>query len=205
MKSVLLCFFSNFIEVRMLESSLGGDSFGGVKGDQLAQQVETQLVEVVELLFEDLRPEFREGGFEVSQLCDTRPLVVTGRPEELENAEDLSDFGVTSEKGFFLHNFTEDAANGPHVYSQRVVFSAQEYFWRTIPQSFYFMSEGTDGDSEGSGEAEISYLDGTQFVDKQILGFEVPVDDTTGVTVVDPIQDLIHITLDLQLGQAVLV
>lgn len=100
----------------MEQGGLGRDPLGGVEGDQLAEQVQAMLVEVLELLLERLGPELGEGLFEVRQLRHPWPLVIGGSPVELEDLEDLADFRVSSEKGLLLDQFTENAADSPHIH-----------------------------------------------------------------------------------------
>jgi hypothetical protein len=54
------------------------------------------------------------------------------------------------------------------------------------------VSIGTQGDTKGSGQTEISQLQVTITVDKQVLGFEVTVQDTVAMAVTNTLNQLSH-------------
>jgi hypothetical protein len=58
--------------------------------------------------------------------------------------------------------------------------------------STYLVSIGTQGDTKGSGQTEISQLQVTITVDKQVLGFEVTVQDTVAMAVTNTLNQLSH-------------
>jgi len=56
---------------------------------------------------------------------------------------------------------------------------------------------GTEGDAEGAGEAEVGEFKIAFFVDEEVLGFEVAVQDAVGVAVAGAEEELVGEFLDL--------
>jgi hypothetical protein len=102
----------------MQQCTLGRYSFGRVKSYQLTQQIQTIFIKVLKLLLKRLGSKFREGSLEISQFGDSRPIVIRRSSIELEDLKDLSNFTISCKKWSFLNDFTENATNGPHIYSQ---------------------------------------------------------------------------------------
>lgn len=124
---------------------------------------------------------------------------------ELEDLEDLVNLRISTEKGLLLHKLSEDAANGPDVDSQTVLLLSQQHFRCTVPESFDFVSERLDGETEGASESKISDFEGACLVNEKVLGLEVPVDDPAGVAVVESVAELEEEELDLVVAHALLV
>ena len=97
---------------------------------------------------------------------------------ELEDFEDLINLGITHEEWSLLNQFSEDAADGPHVDSQRVLFLAKKNFWSSVPESLDFVCQSFDGNREGSGQTEITDLEVPLFVHQNILGLQVTMEDS---------------------------
>lgn len=60
------------------------------------------------------------------------------------------------------------------------------------------MGVGAEGDAEGAGEAEVGQFQVADFVDEQVLGFEVAVQDPVGVAVARAEEELGGEFLDLE-------
>ena len=84
----------------------------------------------------------------------------------------------------------EDAADGPHVNSERVLLGTKQDFRSTVPQSDHFMSVGLDRHGKGTGESKVSNLEVALHVNKNVSGLQVAVDDTPAVAVVDATKQL---------------
>ena len=67
------------------------------------------------------------------------------------------------------------------------------------------MGECFDGNTESPSQAEIGDLEVALLVDEQILGFEITVDDSAGMAIVQPVDDLEHEELDVVGSHRVLV
>jgi hypothetical protein len=59
------------------------------------------------------------------------------------------------------------------------------------------MSECFDGQAEGSGKSEVSEFQSSTFIYEKVLGFEISVDDPSGVAVVESVAELIDKEFDL--------
>lgn len=183
----------------MLESVLDRDSLDGIKSDHLHDKIETLSIEVFEVLGWVSRSELGEGFFVVLQLENSRPDLVffSGSSVELEDFEDLIDFGVSHEEGFLFDHFSEDASCGPHINSKRVLLLPHQNFWRSVPESFDFVSESFNRDSESSGETKIGDLDISFLVNQDILWLEISMDDSSGVTEIQTVQNLEQVEFNL--------
>ena len=104
---------------------------------------------------------------------------------ELEDLEDLINLRVTHKERSFLDEFSEDAADCPHVDAQGVLLLTQKDFWSSVPKSLNFMGQGLDWDGESSRKSEITDLKIALVGDKDVLRFEVSVEDPVGVHVVN--------------------
>ena len=111
---------------------------------------------------------------------------------ELEDFENLVNFAVSIEHGFLFNQLSKDAADCPNINTKAILLLTQQNFWSSIPQSLDFMGKCFDGNSESSGQSKVSYFQISIFIDKQVLGFEIPVDDPSGVAKVDSIDQLEH-------------
>lgn len=60
------------------------------------------------------------------------------------------------------------------------------------------MGVGAEGDAEGTREAEVGEFEVAFFVDEEVLGFEVAVEDAVGVAVADAFDELVGEFLDLK-------
>ena len=104
---------------------------------------------------------------------------------ELEDLEDLINLRVTHKERSFLDEFSEDAADCPHVDAQGVLLLTQKDFWSSVPKSLNFMGQGLDWDGESSRKSEITDFEIALVGDKDVLRFEVSVEDPVGVHVVN--------------------
>lgn len=110
---------------------------------------------------------------------------------ELEYFEYLINFRISIEHWLFLNKFSENATNCPNVYSQTILLLAKKNFGSSIPESLNFVSQCLDGDSESASKSKVSNFKISSSIDKKILGFKIPVDNSTRVAVVDPVDELI--------------
>jgi hypothetical protein len=124
---------------------------------------------------------------------------------ELEYLENLIDFAIPTEERFLFSQLCEDAANCPDINSQTVLLLSEQNFGGSVPEGLDLMREGFDGKTEGSGESEVSDFEGSLSVDEKILRFEVSVNDSAGVAVVDAVAELIKEEFDLVGGHGVFV
>ena len=114
------------VEEGMSESLFDADSLDGVKCNHLEHEVQSLCIEVLEELCRIDGSELGEGLLVVWQLQNAGPheVLLSWGSVELEDLEDLVDFGVSHEQGTLLDHLGKDAACTPHIHSQRVLFLA---------------------------------------------------------------------------------
>lgn len=98
------------IEVGMLESCQGRYASVWVQCNQTGKQVDLELVKCWCVIAHGHARELGEGPFEVTKLKCIWPVVLIWCTKDLEDFEDLVNFGVTHEKWLTLHHFREDAS-----------------------------------------------------------------------------------------------
>lgn len=129
-------------------------------------------------------------------------------------AVELVDLAAAREERVLLDQLGEDAPDGPHVDGCRVVFGAEEQFWRTIPQCHDELGHLAQGVAELAGEAEVGDLDLAPVVHEQIgrlqIAMELPsacrvmlAHNPVGMAMRDGREELVHDRLDLRLQEGV--
>lgn len=75
--------------------------------------------------------------------------------------------------------------------------STRDILWLSLPLPglHYLVGVGTHGNPEGSSQSEVSQLDGSKLIDKQVLRLQVSVDDPMAVTEIQPLQQLEQVAL----------
>lgn len=68
--------------------------------------------------------EFGERWLEIWQFLDIAPIAASWSAMELEDLENLVDFGVTVKHGLLFDQFSENASNCPNIHTQTVLFLA---------------------------------------------------------------------------------
>lgn len=135
----------------MFQCLLHRNSACGIELQHLHGQIKRSPVKILEECFGIGSFELGEGGFEIWQIVDVHPLCRSGSAVELENLENLVDFTIAAEEGLLFDQFCEDAANCPNIHSQTVLFLSQKHLRRPVPKSLDLVSEGLDGQAEGTG------------------------------------------------------
>lgn len=75
--------------------------------------------------------------------------------------------------------------------------SAEQDFGAAVPKRDDFVGVGAEGDAEGASETEVADLEVAVFVDEEVLGLEIAVQDAVGVAVADSEEELVAELLDL--------
>jgi len=138
-----------------------------------------------------------ETGLEVREGGDAGPLGLGRGAEHAEDLEDLVDLAVAREQGLARRHLREDAPHAPHVDARAVLPAAEQDLRRPVPERDDFVGVGAQRDAEGAGQAEVGELEVAFFVDEEVLGLEVAVQDAVGVAVADAVQELRGEFLDL--------
>jgi hypothetical protein len=74
---------------------------------------------------------------------------------ELKYFEYLVDFTVSTEQWLLLNELGENAADCPDVHSETILALTKQHFWGSVPEGFYLVGKGLDGDAKGAGKSEI--------------------------------------------------
>lgn len=160
----------------------------------LAQHLDTIRVDQLIVL---LALPLGEGRLVVWERCHARPILLTRRTEQTENLEDLVNFGVAREEGLAGSHFGEDAADTPHVDAGAVLASAEQDFGRAVPEGDDLVGICAERDAKGAGKTEVSDFEVAVFVNEEVLGLEVAVEDAVGVAVAYALEKLKGKLLDL--------
>lgn len=59
----------------------------------------------------------------------------------------------------------------------------------------HLMGKDPDRNTRSSSQAKVCQFDNSLVVDQEVLGFQVPVEDSTTVTEVNALQDLVKVAL----------
>ncbi|KAH3660693.1 hypothetical protein OGATHE_005025 [Ogataea polymorpha] len=189
--------YPNFLRYHALSNgSLGADSSSRIICQELFQKINTMRVQIRNDVGQVLFRPFREAGLEVAQVDDVWPDLLSWRSQNTENLKNLIDFRITCEKRLPVGHLGKDTTNRPHVDSCRVLFSSKKDLRASVPQCNNLVSVCTQWHPESSGKAKVGNLQITFFVDEQILGFQVPMQDSMRVAVVEPTNELKHKLLD---------
>lgn len=119
-------------------------------------------------------------------------LHVVGDGDVPEDLEDLVDFRVTGEQGLSRAHFSKYAADGPHIDTGRVLPTTKQNLRGAVPQRNDLVGVGAEGHTKGSRESEISKLEVSVAVDKEILGLQITVQHAVAVAVTDALAQLAH-------------
>ncbi len=189
------------IEPRMLQRIMSTDSQLGSQLQHSLQQINAAGINLREDLPQVLRSIYLEVLLVLRELGDAGPGPFGWSTHDAEDADELVFIGGTGEERAAGVHFCHDAASGPDVDAGVVGAGPKEDVRRAVPKSYDFVREGVNGDSKGSGETEIRKLELSFEVDEEILGLQIAVQDSVGVTEVNALQELMHKGFDGGRGQ----
>lgn len=182
----------------MLHSHLCADSLVRVQGNHALQQIHPHFIQSVDVIFERDAFEPGEGRLEIGQFKGFVPVSFTRSTLDFEDFEDLIDFRVANEERLLLRHLSKDAASGPQVDAKRVLSLTEQDFRAAVPESHNLVSVSLDGQSKGTGQAEVSKLDfSSGRVNEQVLRLEVAMEDAAAVQVYQRLEDLVKEGLHL--------
>ena len=87
---------------------------------------------------------------------------------------------------------SHNATRTPNIDTRRISPTPEQYIRRTIPQRDDLVTERVDGDSKRSRQSKVGQFEFSFFVDEQILGFEISMEDAIVVTERCPLEELPH-------------
>mmetsp|Transcript_64312 Transcript_64312/g.153376 ORF Transcript_64312/g.153376 Transcript_64312/m.153376 type:complete len:231 (+) Transcript_64312:696-1388(+) len=88
-------------------------------------------------------------------------------------------------------HLANDTPNAPYIYGDAVDSRAEQDLRCTIPHCYHLVSVLWNRDSVCTRQSKVSDLQDALGIDKQVLGLEIPVKDATGMTEVQPLQELV--------------
>ena len=134
---------------------------------------------------------------EIRETRHPGPIRLGRRPQHAENLENLINLAIAREQRFPRRHLGENAADGPHVDAGAVLAATEQDFGAPVPERDDFVGVGAEGDAEGAGEAEVGEFEVAFFVDEEVLGFQVAVQDAVGVAVASAEEELVGEFFDL--------
>ena len=135
------------------------------------------------------------------ELGDAGPGTFGGGTHYAEDLLELVFVGGAGEEGAPGVHFCHYAAGGPDVDAGVVGAGAEEDVGGAVPEGYYFVGEGINGDAKGSGQAEIRKLELAFVVDEEILGFQISMQDAVFMTKSYSSEKLVHEALDSNIIQ----
>lgn len=183
-------------EPGVLEGVVGADAVLGAQDEHALQQVDAELVDLGQDGAQVLGGVHLDVGLVLGELGDAGPGALGGRAHDAEDADDLVLVGGAGEQRPPRVHLGHDAARRPDVDAGVVRPAAQQHVGRAVPQRHHLVGEGVDGDAEGARQPKVAELERALPVDKQVLRFQISVEDSILVAEVDAPQQLVHEGLD---------
>lgn len=162
----------------------------------LLQQVDARRIDHGQDLTEVLGGVHLEVWLVLGELGDAGPCPLGRGAHDPEDARDLVLVGRAREQWPARVHLRHDAASGPDVYACVVCPASQQDVGSAIPQRDNLVGEGVDRDTKSSRQTEITKFQLSLAVDQEVLGFEIPMQDSVLVAEVDPLEELVHERLD---------
>jgi hypothetical protein len=194
---------STLREVRVVHRLLRADTSGGIVHEHALQKIQAVLAKDLDAIRIDhlvvlLPLPLGETALEVGERSDTRPVGFGRCAENAEDLEDLVDLRVAREKRLASSHLGEDAADGPHVDTSRVLATAKQNLGRAVPEGDDFVSVSAERNTKGASQTKIGQLQVALLVDEQVLRLEIAVQDAVRVAVTGALEELERKFLDLQ-------
>lgn len=110
------------------------------------------------------------------------PISVTWGAKYFEDLEDLIYFWVSFEERMACCHFAQNAPYWPNIDRSRILLAAQQYFRRSIPERNDLVGVHLHRNAEGACETKISEFHISWAGYEDILGLDISVDTSSGVT-----------------------
>lgn len=124
------------------------------------------------------------------EVLDSGPDLGVGSAHRLKDLQELVVVVVAGEKGFFVNDLGEDAADRPNVDRGGAILAAHENVRGPAPEGDYLVGKVLHGDSEGTCQPEIGQLEDSLPVDEEVLGLQVPVQHLVLMALLNAVQQL---------------
>jgi hypothetical protein len=125
-----------------------------------------------------------------------------GKRDAPEDLEDLVNLGITSEQRLARAHLGEDAADGPHINTSRVLAATEQNLRRTVPQRDDLVGVSAERHTKGSRESKIPKLEVTIAVNQEILRLQITVQHAVAVAVTNTLAQLAHELLNHLVAEA---
>ena len=125
-------------------------------------------------------------------LRDSRPGALGRCAHDAEDAHELIFVRRAGKERTSGVHLGHNAACGPDVDAGVIGTTSEEDVRGAVPESYDFVGEGVDWDTEGSRETEICKFENALVVDEEVLGFEIAVEDSIRMTEVYTLEELVH-------------
>lgn len=166
----------------MCQSFRSRDSLLGVEYKHSLEEVDRRRVGVLELVLEGLSLTLGQRFHKSQRVLagDGVDDIIRGRAKEFRDDGELVDVVLAGEKGLSLQHLREDTSGTPDVHLDIVFLPGEHDFGSSV------VSCGDVARHLGvldTGQSEIADLQITVFVDENVAGLQVTMDDASGVNV----------------------
>lgn len=182
-------------EVWMRKSLSGADTRSRVEDEHLFEQIQCHRVCILELLREGNTLALGQGLDETERVfgADGLDYLIWWCAEELSDDGKLVDVVLAWEEGLAFEHLGKDASCTPDVDGNVVLLPGEHDFGSTVVSCADVSSHLRVLDTS---ETEIANLEIAILVDENVAWFQVTVDDTCRVDVLETTEDLIQEVLD---------
>mmetsp|Transcript_10411 Transcript_10411/g.22099 ORF Transcript_10411/g.22099 Transcript_10411/m.22099 type:complete len:417 (-) Transcript_10411:311-1561(-) len=192
-------------KVVVVERLLGGNALGRVHAEELAQQVLRERLELLELVVKPVGVLLGVLAAEhvvVGELGDAGPRGLGGRAEQAEDERELLKLVAAGQDRLAQQQLGEDAADGPHVDRRAVETRTEQQLGGAVPERDDPVGVRSKLLLKGPREAKVCKLELPLVVDQQVGALDVAVEHAVLVAVGHPLEQLLHVALDLRRCEA---
>lgn len=143
-----------------------------------------------------LRVELRERILEIRTVLQPWPHLLVRRSPQIKDLENLVNLTIPAQQWEAFNHFRENTRSAPNIDWSAIHLLPEQDFWGPVPKSDNSVGVLSNRQSVGSSQTEISQLESVLIVYKQIVGFEVSVQDSVTMTVGETFHHLLHVGLD---------
>lgn len=122
-------------------------------------------------------------------------ILLAGPAHQFQYLFDLVERRISWEYGFTVDELAQNAADGPHVHSLGVFGGAQEDFRSSVPPGGHILGENLLSDLLGTAQrprqSEVCDLGVALGVEEEVAGFEIAVDEFSGVHILEGLEELV--------------
>src|SRR3989338_3809265 len=158
-----------------------GWSLGRVVAQHLLKEVKTVFVKGGDDDGERLAWVNGEVFLKIGELLDAGPVCFGGGAQRSKYAVELVGHRGAREEGVACRHLCEDASGAPDVDGGPILAGAHEDVWGSVPEGDDFVGVVADGGAEGAGQTKVREFELAFFVDQEVLGLQISVQDAVVV------------------------